>query len=341
MRDEWLLNRESALEKMNTLGGKAIPFLFILNFDCSQGIVMPLAMADIKEVFFNIKGIHNDSPEPAGLPESFVFRKFPVPFETYASAFVKAQQSLQKGDSYLVNLTFPTPIETNISLMDIYHLSEAKYKLCLPNWFVVFSPETFVRIENGHIWSHPMKGTIDADVPNASETILDNPKELAEHVTIVDLIRNDMSMVSRDVVVEKFRYIDLICSQQKNLLQVSSQIRGTLEADYHKRIGDIMFAMMPAGSVTGAPKAKTVEIIRRIEGYDRGFYTGVFGIFDGKNLDSAVMIRFIERSGNSCLFKSGGGITIYSEVEKEYQELIDKVYAPIVGNDKSVERPVV
>lgn len=339
MRDEWLLSGEFARERMNGLGGKTIPFLFILNFDCSQGIVEPLTK--IKErLFFNVNGIKNDPAGPVQVPDTFVFRKYPMAFDIYSSAFAKAQQSLRKGDSYLINLTFPTPVETDLSLIDIYYLSAAKYKLYLPGWFVVFSPETFVRIQGGGIWSHPMKGTIDAAIPNAREKILENPKELAEHVTIVDLIRNDMSMIAREVAVERFRYIDLIRTRDKNLLQVSSQIRGTLDADYCRKIGDIIFAMMPAGSVTGAPKAKTVEIIRSIEGYERGFYTGVFGIFDGKNLDSAVMIRFIEKSENDLFFKSGGGITVYSNVEEEYQELIDKVYAPIVGNYKSVERPV-
>ena len=87
--------------------------------------------------------------------------------------------------------------------------------------------------------------------------------------------------------------------------------------------------MLPAGSISGAPKKKTLEIIEEAEGYDRGFFTGVFGYFDGRNLDSAVMIRFIERQGDQLVFKSGGGVTSFSECKQEYVELIDKVYVPI------------
>ena len=72
-----------------------------------------------------------------------------------------------------------------------------------------------------------------------------------------------------------------------------------------------------------------MEIIKSVENYDRGFYTGVFGIFDGKNLDSAVAIRFIEQSGDELYYKSGGGITCLSAVDSEYQELIDKIYVPV------------
>jgi len=91
-----------------------------------------------------------------------------------------------------------------------------------------------------------------------------------------------------------------------------------------------MAALLPAGSVTGAPKKKTVEIIRETENYDRGYYTGICGYFDGSRLDSGVMIRFIEKNENGTIFKSGGGLTVYSDPEREYREMIDKVYVPIV-----------
>jgi para-aminobenzoate synthetase component I len=175
-----------------------------------------------------------------------------------------------------------------------------------------------------------MKGTIDAAIENAEEVILSDKKEYAEHCTIVDLIRNDLSMVAKDVFVNKFRYIDKIKTHEKELLQVSSRICGKLGEDYYKRIGDIIFSLLPAGSISGAPKKKTIEIIKKVEGYDRGYYTGVFGCFDGTKLDSGVMIRFIEKINGELFYKSGGGITVYSDPKSEYQELIDKVYVPFV-----------
>ena len=87
--------------------------------------------------------------------------------------------------------------------------------------------------------------------------------------------------------------------------------------------------MLPAGSITGAPKQKTVKIIRETEGYDRGYYTGVFGIFDGRDLDSCVLIRFIENIEGQLVYKSGGGITFQSDPWKEYNEMIKKVYVPV------------
>jgi len=193
----------------------------------------------------------------------------------------------------------------------------------------VFSPEIFVRIKGSEITSYPMKGTIDASIPDAESVILSDVKEIAEHNTIVDLIRNDLSIEAKDVTVTRYRYIDEIKTSDRMLLQVSSEITGYLDRDFRSRLGNIIIGMLPAGSVTGAPKKETVRIIRDSEKYDRGWYTGIFGVFDGRNLDSAVMIRFIENDSGTMYYKSGGGITFMSNAESEYKELIDKVYVPV------------
>ena len=172
-----------------------------------------------------------------------------------------------------------------------------------------------------------MKGTIDAGIPHAKEVLVQDKKEIAEHVTIVDLIRNDLSQVAANVTVTRFRYVDTLKTNGKILLQTSSEIKGKLPEKY--LLGDLFTALLPAGSVSGAPKEKTIEIIRQAEREDRGYYTGVFGYFDGSMLDSGVMIRYIEKTGKKYFYRSGGGITTQSVVDSEYQEMIDKVYVPI------------
>ena len=229
----------------------------------------------------------------------------------------------------MINLTDKTRIETESSLVSLFEQSKAPYKLLYNDQFLVFSPEIFIQIKNKKIFSFPMKGTIDATTLNAKEKILNDPKELAEHVTIVDLIRNDISQVASNVRVERFRYVEEVKTHDRSLLQVSSEIVGDLPSDCASRIGDIIVSLLPAGSVSGAPKAKTLEIIREAEVVNRGYYTGVFGYFDGINLDSGVMIRFIEKDGDKLFYRSGGGITTQSNAKSEYQELIDKIYVPI------------
>jgi para-aminobenzoate synthetase component 1 len=171
-----------------------------------------------------------------------------------------------------------------------------------------------------------MKGTIDASVPNAKELLLNDPKELAEHATIVDLLRNDLSRVASKVRVSNFRYYEEIPTQNGMIGQVSSSIEGELPSDYASKIGSILYDLLPAGSVSGAPKKKTAELIASIERADRGYYTGIAGYFDGEHLDSCVLIRYL---GADNIYHSGGGITFQSDMASEYQEMINKVYVPV------------
>jgi para-aminobenzoate synthetase component 1 len=238
-------------------------------------------------------------------------------------------ERLLYGDSFLTNLTVKTPIDTSLSLQELFYASKARYKLFLKDTFLVFSPEPFVRIHEGEIFSYPMKGTIDASVPNAEMIILADKKELAEHVTIVDLIRNDLSMIAGDVRVDRFRYIDRIQTNDKTLLQVSSEIRGKLLPEFFNDPAGSLLSLLPAGSISGAPKQKTLEVIRKAEGEDRGYYTGICGIFDGQTFDSGVMIRFIEQKGPHLYYRSGGGITTQSDVISEFKEVQDKIYVPV------------
>jgi para-aminobenzoate synthetase component 1 len=174
-----------------------------------------------------------------------------------------------------------------------------------------------------------MKGTIDASLANASKSILNDPKETAEHSTIVDLIRNDLSQICSKVEVERFRYLSHVEGHDKNLIQVSSSIKGKLNEGYIDRLGTDFFSLLPAGSITGAPKKRTVEIIKKVELSDRGYYTGVCGYFDGHNLDSGIMIRMITAHNEVYQYHSGGGITYQSEIQSEYDELLNKIYVPI------------
>jgi len=265
---------------------------------------------------------------PVSIPGPVEFKSQPDEFSRYVEAFRIVMDNARAGNTYLTNLTFPSRLTTNLSLQEIYQFSDARYKLLYKNEFVVFSPETFIRINQGKIYSYPMKGNIDAALPAAKAILLKDEKEMAEHVTIVDLIRNDLSIHAHDVRVEKFRYIDTLETNRKKLLQVSSVISGSLPENYHSILGEIIFSMLPAGSVSGAPKQETLRIIRESEGSPRGYYTGIMGYFDGKDFDSGVMIRFIERQDEAMLYRSGGGITFMSDPQKEYQELIDKIYVP-------------
>ena len=325
------LSKSEAIDLMNKWGSEGIPFLFLIDFEMKAIRLHRLDRDLPPDLHYSF---HEDQDvfSKDRLSTECIFKKYPVSFPEYEQAFDQIQNEILAGNSFLLNLTFPTPVETNLTLEEIYRLSRAPYKILLENHFVCFSPELFITIQNGIITTRPMKGTIIASMPEAEKILLANIKETAEHHTVVDLLRNDLSRVAGEVTVKRFRYLEKIDTINGAILQTSSEITGRLPENYPCMLGSIVFAMLPAGSVTGAPKEKTLEIIRKTETADRGYYTGICGIFDGDNLDSAVMIRMIEMNNGMMRFRSGGGITFLSNAREEYEELIEKVYVPIVYN---------
>ena len=376
--------KQEIIDKINRLASQDEPFLFVINYQGDKAFIRLLSDINPEECLFDFEGRGNFSHArketlKEEISEKETWKKEtsekeisettwqiePPLYEDYERSFNIVKSNIMAGNSYLTNLTCRVPVSCNLSLEEIFHRAKGKYKLLLRRKrnltpFVCFSPETFVRIKGGRIYSYPMKGTLDASLPDAEKQLMEDRKEAAEHATIVDLIRNDLSRVAEDVRVDKYRYIDVLHTNKGNILQTSSEISGRLPEDYPHHLGEILDAQLPAGSITGAPKDKTMQIIQEAEGYDRGFYTGIMGIYDQGELNSAVMIRFIEEetspvdfetdgeknfkasegkgdeasegkrdeASRKLYFKAGGGITSKSDCRKEYEEVIQKIYLP-------------
>ena len=389
--------KQEIIDKINRLASQDEPFLFVINYQGDKAFIRLLSDINPEECLFDFEGRGNLShawketwKEETWKEETWkkkiseeeisetIWQIEPPLYEDYERSFNIVKSNIMAGNSYLTNLTCRVPVSCNLSLEEIFHRAKGKYKLLLRRKrtqaedkahlkeenieenltpFVCFSPETFVRIKGGRIYSYPMKGTLDASLPNAEKLLMEDRKEAAEHATIVDLIRNDLSRVAENVRVDKYRYIDVLHTNKGNILQTSSEISGRLPEDYPHHLGEILDAQLPAGSITGAPKDKTMQIIQEAEGYDRGFYTGIMGIYDQGELNSAVMIRFIEeetspvdfeadgeknfkakegkasegkepKASRELYFKAGGGITSKSDCQREYEEVIQKIYLP-------------
>lgn len=369
--------KQKIIDKINRLASQKEPFLFVINYQADEAFIRKLSDINPEECLFDIEGKGNFShARKETLKEETsetTWQIEPPLYEDYERSFNIVKNNIMAGNSYLTNLTCKVPVSCNLSLEEIFHRAKGKYKLLLrrkrtqaqnkahlkeenieeiSNPFVCFSPETFVKIKGGRIYSYPMKGTLDASLPNAEKLLMEDRKEAAEHATIVDLIRNDLSRVAEDIRVDKYRYVDVLHTNKGDILQTSSEISGRLPEDYPHHLGEILDAQLPAGSITGAPKDKTMQIIHEAEGYDRGFYTGIMGIYDQGELNSAVMIRFIEeetspvdfeadgeknfkanegkkpKESRELYFKAGGGITSKSDCRREYEEVIQKIYLP-------------
>ena len=273
-------------EYLDVLSLSKTPFFFSIDFNQEKFIVKKL------DEITNDENIRIDFPEFSNTKSQekksikVDLKPKQLDYNTFLEQYKKVHKEITLGNSYLLNLSFEVPLDTKDSLRFIFSQAKAKYKILVDNQFLCFSPETFIKIKQNKIHTFPMKGTIDASIPNAKELILENEKEKCEHYTIVDLLRNDISQVASNVEVKKFRYIDKIKSNNKELLQVSSDIQGDIKEEFQGKIGSVLEKLLPAGSVTGAPKKKTVEIIKNTETHNRNFYTGIAGVFDGEDLDT-------------------------------------------------------
>lgn len=256
---------------------------------------------------------------------------------TYRQAFEKIQHYIQAGDCYQVNLAQRFSVKATGSGWTAYQaLREIS-----PAPFMVYmnlqdshseievlsaSPERFLQVYGEHVETRPIKGTrpraVDAvqDRKNA-ESLQNSPKDRAENLMIVDLLRNDISKVCETGSVRADNLFAL--ESFANVHHLVSTVTGTLKQGMTAI--DLLRACFPGGSITGAPKLRSMEIIEELEPNRRGIYCGAIGYigFDG-NMDSNIAIRTAIYSHQEMRFYAGGGIVADSECEKEYRETWDK-----------------
>ncbi len=318
----------TAVALLNEWGCQGQPFFFFVDYAGQQWYVARLDELDAR-IKYSIPGRTNYTPTPHLRPEARAHRLHAPRLEDYAEGFGVVQRAIAEGKTRLINLTWRIPYESDYDQQARFMLGHEKYMLMVEGLFSVFSPEPFVEVRDGRIATFPMKGTISTSVPNAREVLLASDKEAREHADSVELMRHDLERVASDVEVVRFRYCEEIADGR--VIQTSSEIAGQIRPELLGRYGDIIASLLPGGSIAGAPKEASLEVIAEAEPYDRGFYTGVFGVFDGERLDTSVMIRFLQYlpSGESY-FYGGGGVTAHSQLESEYQELLLKANATIL-----------
>jgi para-aminobenzoate synthetase component I len=315
-------------ERLNYLGKNREPFLFLIDFELLKPMVWK-ATETPSNIHFSLPLLKNNSVDSKPILDRLDLEYKALDYQFVERRIKEVQKTQNNGESYLLNLSFKVPILPNFqNLKSLYSLSFAEYKFLWAEKFMCFSPECFVQIKNNKLSTYPIKGTIDKMIPNAEVILRSNKKEIEEHNTVVDLLRNDLNGVSTNVQVDKFRVLTEITNSKGGLLQTHSEISGILPKNWEEKIGSIIMSLLPAGSISGAPKRKTVSIIREVEQISRNYYTGIFGYFDGKSLDSGILIRFIEKDKDKFYFRTGCGITINSIIEDEYNELHKKIYVP-------------
>ncbi len=260
--------------------------------------------------------------------------KTSVDLKKYVNAISSIKNYISEGHTYQVNYTFKTlfkfygdPVELYLSLRSQQAVSYSAIIRAGDTWVLSLSPELFFRIDGNTIESRPMKGTIKRgktpeEDSNLADFLHNDPKNRAENVMIVDLLRNDIGRLCEygDVRVPQLFLVE----RYKSLFQMTSQINGKLSPTLD--INQIISGLFPCGSVTGAPKIRTMEIIAELEDTPRGIYTGSVGFIGPGQAALNVSIRTVvlntrNRTGELGI---GSGITIDSDPMSEYEECILK-----------------
>jgi para-aminobenzoate synthetase len=236
---------------------------------------------------------------------------------------------LRLGNSYEVNLTYRTSVSTPADPLAVYRwlrrFNPAPYACYLRHADLAVlcsSPERFIRLSGGRLETRPIKGTTPRDSDPAADAALakrlrDEPKFRAENLMVVDLLRNDLSTVCKpgSVTVPELMYVE----SYPSVHQLVSRIEGRLRPDVSAT--EAVRSMFPGGSMTGAPKLRTMEIIAAVEDTPRGVYAGAIGwLLDSGRADLGIVIRTLVAAGGRFTLGTGGAITVRSELEDEFAE---------------------
>lgn len=258
--------------------------------------------------------------------------------EKYCNMVVKAKEYIKEGDIFQVVLSNKIEAEIEGSILDAYRVLRSTNPS--PYMFYFYSndieisgasPETLVKLENNKLYTFPLAGTRkrgkdeEEDLELEKELLADE-KELAEHNMLVDLGRNDIGKISEinSVKVDKYMSIEKF----SHVMHIGSTVSGTLRSD--KDALDAIDSILPAGTLSGAPKLRACEIINELEGNKRGIYGGAIGYIDFTgNLDMCISIRLAFAKNGKVFVRSGAGIVADSVPENEYEECINKSKAVI------------
>ena len=301
------------------------------------------AVRDIDEIISIIREGQPAEPQPGILRSDFrkLFEK-----EAFCEMVEKAKRYIYEGDIFQVVLSNRMEADFEGSLLNTYRilrtLNPSPYMFYFSGQDVEIagaSPETLVKLEDGVLHTFPLAGTrprgkTPEEDRALEESLLADPKELAEHNMLVDLGRNDIGRLSKFGTVEVEKYMCI--EKYSHVMHIGSTVKGRIRDDMDA--ADAVDCVLPAGTLSGAPKIRACEIINELENNKRGIYGGAIGYMDFTgNLDTCIAIRIAFRKNGKVFVRSGAGIVADSVPETEFQECVNKAAAVINALQKAQE----
>ena len=300
----------------------------------------------VRELSYLVSLIRSDVPESREKPRLLSDFKPHFDREAYCEIVEKTKSYIREGDIFQAVPSNRLTAEMEGSLFNTYRVLRTinpspymYYIACDDLEIAGASPETLVKLQDSELSTFPIAGTSPRGVTSGEdaeleERLLKDPKELAEHNMLVDLGRNDLGRVSRYGSVKVQEYLKI--QKYSHVMHITSVVTGQLRENMDQL--DAVAAVLPAGTLSGAPKIRACEIINEMEGIRRGIYGGAIGYIDFTgNMDVCIAIRTAVKKNGLVYVQSGGGVVADSDPEKEYQESINKAMAVVEAVKQSVE----
>ena len=293
------------------------------------------ACEDLKEIADLIKNGKKAEIEPLNLKSDFkpVFSR-----EKYCDMVLKAKNYIKEGDIFQVVLSNRIEAEISGSLFDTYRVlrttNPSPYMFYFSSNDIEIagaSPETLVKLNDNKLFTFPLAGTrprgkTEEEDLELEKELLDDEKELAEHNMLVDLGRNDIGKISEIGSVSVDKYLSV--ERFSHVMHIGSTVSGTLRSDFDSLVA--IDSILPAGTLSGAPKIRACEIINELEDNKRGIYGGAIGYVDlSGNIDTCISIRIAFARNNKVFIRSGAGIVADSVPDTEFEECLNKAAAVI------------
>ena len=263
--------------------------------------------------------------------------------ERFCDMVSKAKHYIKEGDIFQVVLSNPLTAKAEGSLFDTYRIlrttNPSPYMFYFSSDDVEIagaSPETLAKLENGEVYTFPLAGTrkrgaTPAEDKAIEEELLADEKECAEHNMLVDLGRNDIGKISKPGTVKVEKYMSI--ERFSHVMHIGSTVSGQIRDDYDAV--NAIDSILPAGTLSGAPKIRACEIIEELEERKRGIYGGAVGYIDfAGNLDTCIGIRLVYKKDGMICVRSGAGIVYDSVPENEYMEGVNKAKAVVEAIEK-------
>ena len=286
---------------------------------------------DFKYIYFEVFDGYEEyipkNSKPFGLVKTSLVSK-----EDYIYSIEKIKEYIKNGVTYEVNYTYPLHVMTSLDGVDLYEALLPRQKTPYNTFLqtqninlLSYSPELFFRLEGNKIVTKPMKGTIQrgknsVEDKKMREFLFNDPKNRAENIMIIDLLRNDLGRIAQvgSVKVEKLFEIE----EHPTLFQMTGEVHAYLREGI--KLLDIFKAIFPCGSITGAPKKSTMRVIGELEPFERNIYCGAIGFVTPEFCEFSVPIRILYGKNYNYKYHVGGAVVWDSDAEDEWQETLTK-----------------